>query len=452
MQEPTDDRIDAIVQRAKHEGARLVRFLYCDACGITRGKATHITRLAQRMREGIGLTVAMMAMNSLDRLATVPGMTAVGEIRLLPDPNTYVPLPYIPNASSLLCDMYTYDRQPWDGDPRSFLRRMVRQASDQDLFLQVGFENEFFLLTPEGQPVDRHLCFSALGLDSVAAYTDDLVRTLEQQGLPVEQYYVEYGPGQQELSLSPADALTAADRQMTVRETIRGVALQHNLLASLAPKPFPDTTGSGAHVHMSIWDPAGERNLFYDPHAPDGLSALARNWMGGLLAHLPGLVALACPSVNSYRRLQPQTWSSCFSCYGYDNREAPLRVASSYWGREMASTNLEMKTVDNTANPYLALGGIIAAGLDGIARKLDPGEPVQVDPATIPADERELRGIHRLPATLGDALEALQGDHVLMDALGPLLGPAYQIVKRSEVEAYAGQDLDFELAGHLNKY
>ena len=153
---------------------------------------------------------------------------------------------------------------------------------------------------------------------------------LEAQGITVEQYYPELGHGQHEISIRHAEALRAADNHIKLRETIRGVALEYGLYASLAPKPFPDQAGNGAHIHFSLWDADG-RNVFYDRAAPDGLSTIGRQFIAGVLDHLPALVALTCPSVNSYKRLQPQSWSSAYTAWGHDNREAAVRVASPFW-------------------------------------------------------------------------------------------------------------------------
>ena len=171
-----------------------------------------------------------------------------------------------------------------------------------------------------------------------------------------------------------------------------------------------------------------------------------------MLAHLPGLCGLTAPSFNSYRRLVPQSWAGAFACWGHDNREAPVRVPSVFAGMEEASTNAELKAADASCNPYLAVGGLIAAGLDGLERGLEPPEPVEVDPATIPEDEREARGIARLPATQAEALDALEADEVLTDALGPVLTQSYLAVRRSEWDTYSRQDADFEQRGHFIKY
>src|SRR6185436_15970482 len=183
----------------------------------------------------------------------------------------------------------------------------------------------------------------------------------------------ELGWGQQELSIRHASALRAADNQITYRQTVRAVAAQHGMVATLAPKPWADQAGSGAHLHWSIWDPDHTVNKLADAAAPAGLSTLARQAIAGVLVHLPALLAMTTPSVNSFRRLQPHFWSSAYTAWGLENREAAVRVPTRYWDDEEASTNLELKASDASANPFIALGGVIAAALDGIDRGLDPG-------------------------------------------------------------------------------
>jgi glutamine synthetase len=230
------------------------------------------------------------------------------------------------------------------------------------------------------------------------------------------------------------------------------VASRHGLVASLAPKPWPENAGNGGHMHFSLWDVEQDRNRFHDSAADDRLSAEARSFIAGVLDHLPGLCGLTAPSFNSYHRILPQYWAGAFVCWGHDNREAPVRVPSVFWGMEEASTNVELKAADASCNPYLAVGGLIAAGLDGIERGLEPPEPVEVDPATIDEDERERRGIVRLPATQEEALDALAADEVLTGALGPGLAGSYLAVRRSEWAAYSAGDEAFEQQGHFSKY
>ncbi|MDA2917353.1 glutamine synthetase, partial [Nitrospinae bacterium AH_259_B05_G02_I21] len=197
---------------------------------------------------------------------------------------------------------------------------------------------------------------------------------------------------------------------------------------------------------------AGERNLFFDGEDPNRLSRQGYHFIGGVLAHLPALVALTAPSVNSYRRLQPQTWASAFICYGPDNREAAVRIVSPYWGREMESVHIELKCSDPSNNPYIALGGMLAVGLDGIEKEIEPGEALMVDPARLSEEERESRGIRRLPTTLEEAIGELERDEVLCGAMGPVLAKEYLIVKRAVWEGFKDKDEAFELAQHFYKF
>jgi glutamine synthetase len=444
-----------VVRQADEAGLRLVRFLWCGNDGTVRAKSSALEGLESRMRSGIGLTVAMQAMNALDRLQPVEGMGPVGEIRLVPDPDTFRVLPYAPRTGAMLVDHVRLDGEPAPVCQRTFLKRMEARLRGRGAVLEVAFENEFSLATRvDGElvPIDSGLCFSTISATAAQDYVDELVSALASQGIELEQYYAELGHGQHEISTAHAPALRAADEQLLVRETIRGVAARHGLVASLAPKPWPDNAGNGCHVHFSLWDADGSRNRFHDGSADDRLSGEARSFVAGVLEHLPALCGLTAPSFNSYRRIVPQYWAGAFVCWGHDNREAPVRVPSVFRGMEEASTNAELKAADASANPYLAVGGLIAAGLDGIERGLEPPEPVEVDPATIDQAEREARGIVRLPSTQAEALDALEADDVLTSALGPVLSGSYLAVRRSEWEAYLAGDDAFEQQGHFLKY
>jgi glutamine synthetase len=448
--------VDEVVRRADEAGLRFVRFLWCGNDGTIRAKASSRHGLEGRLRAGIGLTVGMQAMNSLDQLQPVEGMGPVGEVRLVPDPETFRVLPYALASGAVIVDHMALDGEPAAVCQRSFLKRQTARLGERGAVLEASFENEFTLAVPldDGsfRPVDESLCFSTIGMAASQDYVEALADALERQEIVLEQYYAELGHGQQEISTGHAPALHAADEQILVRETIRGVAAQLGYVASLAPKSWPEAAGNGGHIHFSLWSEDGSRNLFHDSSRPDRLSDAARHFIAGVLSHLPGLCGLTAPSFNSYQRIVPQYWAGAFTAWGHDNREAPVRVPSVFAGMEEASTNAELKSADATCNPYLALGGLIAAGLDGLERNLEPPEPVAVDPATIPDSERETRGIHRLPETQQEALAALEADDVLTTALGPVLAESYLAVRRSEWDAYSLQDADFEHRGHFLKY
>src|SRR4029453_12870322 len=418
-----------LTAQARRAGVRLVRFLYTDNGGITRGKATHVDGLVQRLTDGIGLTVAMQAMNMLDQLQPVEGLGPVGEIRLVPDPQTFTVLPYAPHAAAMTTDMRTLEGAAGEAGPSAFLKRQIAASAAAGFSVRAAYECEFSLAVkrPDGgfAPLDQSLCFSTIGMTTAAPVMDDIVAALEAQRIPVEQYYPELGHGQQELSIGHAPALEAADRQGFYRETLRAAAHRHGLLASLAPKPFVDQAGNGAHIHWSLWDAAGRRPIMYDPKGRYGVSTLGYYFIAGVLEHLPALLALTCPSVNSYRRLQPHFWSSAYTAWGPGKPGGAVPIPPPFDSDRAGSTNAELKACDASANPYLALGGLLAAGLDGVARELEPGGPIRVGPANYTEADRAPRGIVRCPATLAQALDHLEGDPVLPGALGPLLARSF---------------------------
>jgi glutamine synthetase len=446
---------EQIVSEANERGVQLVRFLYCDNGGVIRGKSTHVGALARRMQSGIGLVKGMQSFTSLDFLAPDGTYGPVGEVRLIPDPDTFVILPYAPRSGQMVVNMVELDHQPWALDPRAFLQRMFAAASAKGFACVAAFENEFFLAYRSDDgfvPVDRSLCFSAIGMESTEPVIQDIIAALTDQGLTVELSHPELGWGQQELSIRHASALRAADNQITYRQTVRAVAAQHGMVATLAPKPWADQAGSGAHLHWSIWDTAHTTNKLADAAGADGLSVLARQAIAGVLTHLPGLLGMTTPSVNSFRRLQPHFWSSAYTAWGVENREAAVRVPTRYWDDEAGSTNLELKASDSSANPYIALGGVMAAALDGIERGLDPGDPVNEDPGNLSDAERQRRGIRRFPLTATEALDELERDQVLTAAMGEGLATEYLKVRRAEAAAYAEHDEAFELDQHFFKY
>jgi glutamine synthetase len=459
------EAIARVTARAHETNVSLVWFLYADHGGIIRGKAATAPMLPARIVTGIGHTVAMMAMSMLDQLQPVDGMGPVGEVRIMPDPATFVPLPYAPGAGAMLADQVLPSGEPWDGCARTYLKQAIATAAADGYAVTAAFEPEFTLgrreADPDGGPDrlvpnDDSLCYSATGFHLAHDFTMALLGALTAQGLRPEHYYPELGHGQQEMTVRYAPALRAADNHVLYREAVRGTAFRRGLWASLAPKPIPDQAGNGAHLHISLrgLGPAGEpaAPAFYDPADQYSLSAAGYHFIGGLLAHLPALVALTCGSVNSYRRLAPQMWSSAYTIYGMDNREAAVRICSPMSDDRAASVNLELKPSDSSANPYLALGAVIHAGLDGIRRKLDPGEAVNVDPAALTNAERLARGIQRLPDSLGAALDALEADTLLMDSLGDLRRRAYLAVKRSEAAAFANMGTARECFEHFTKF
>ncbi|NEP00962.1 MAG: glutamine synthetase [Symploca sp. SIO2E9] len=440
-----------ILKNIDDAGVQFVRILWCDNANIIRGKAVHRVNLSEYLEYGVGISVAQQAVPVMyDAPVPGSGLGPVGEVRLVPDWNTFTPLPYAPNHARVFGDMVK-DSVPWNLCPRNFLKTMIADAQSEGLEVIAAFENEFYLLrqTAEGiVPADETVFASSLGMDLHQSVIDQMAQALVEQGMLVEQYYPESGPGQQEISILYTQALAAADQQIAYRETIRAIALQNNLKASFLPKIFADKAGSGCHLHLSLWQD-GE-NLLPNPEADGELSEIARRFIAGILHHLPALMAITTPSTNSYRRIRPHCWSGAFRCWGMDNREAAVRVPSNPY--LPSPTHLEFKTLDASANPYLALGAVIAAGVDGVRSCMELGESVAIDPGHMTESERQVANIELLPTNLGESIEQLSTNKLLLDALGKELAQAYLAVRKAEWEAMKDLELEAEVKLLLERY
>ncbi|MBN3959225.1 glutamine synthetase family protein [Nostoc sp. NMS8] len=432
-------------------GVRFVRILWCDNANIIRGKAVHVDMLSHYFDYGVGISAGQQGVPVMyDAVIPETGLGPVGEIRLVPDWFSFTPLPYAPSHARVMGNM-VLNRSPWALCPRNFLIRMIEAARREGLEIKAAFENEFYLLrqTSEGIiPVDSTVFASTQAMDIHQEVIDEIVEALIAQKIPVEQYYPESGPGQQEISMRYTDALRAADWQISFRETVRAIAHHHNLTASFLPKIFPDAAGSGCHIHLSLW--RNGQNILPDPQDICGVSQIGQAFIAGILDHLPTLMTLTTPSTNSYRRIRPHSWSGAFRCWGLDNREAAVRVPSNPGFN--GSSHFELKTVDASANPYLALGAVIAAGLDGVQRSLKPGNPVAQDPGYLPIEERYANGIDLLPQSLGEALDCLKQNNILLNALNPDLSQAFLAVRQAEWSAMKDWELEAEVKLLLEKY
>lgn len=421
-----------------------IRILWCDNGGAIRAKAVHKDNLSSYFQHGVGISAAQQAVPiTVDAPAPGSGLGPVGEVRLVPDWKTLVALPYAPGHAQVMGKMML-DQHPWACCPRAALQRVLTKAAKQGLYFQTAFENEFYLLRP-GQdeslvPADQNAFAMTQAMDQHHEVIDAIVAALRAQGISIEQYYPESGHGQQEISMRHQDPFTAADQQIIFRQTVKAVARQHQLLASFVPKLFADQAGNGCHLHLSLWKKS--QNILADPSDSGELSLTGQQFVAGLLQHLPALMAVTTPSPNSYRRLQPSTWSGAFTCWGYDNREAAIRVPTQPVAP--SPTQLEFKTLDATANPYLALTVILAAGLDGVERQLSPPQPLAVDPASLNEAEREQQMITRLPQSLEQAIQHFEQDALLQDVLGSSLTQAFLAVRRAEWNAMKDWDLATE--------
>jgi glutamine synthetase len=445
---------EALKQTLQDAGVKFVRLLWCDNANVIRAKATHINCLEDCIAHGVGIAMAQQALPVMyDVVVPDSGLSPVGEVRLRPDWSTLTLLPYAAGHAQVLSDMVmSATGMIWEQCPRGFLRRQVQRLTEQGLSLQAAFENEFFLLhrTAEGvlKPADDTVFAATGSMNHHRALINDLSDSLMRQGITVEGYYPESGPGQQELTIRYAEALQAADRQIVYRETVRGVAIQHGVIASFLPKIFEDKAGSGCHLNFSLWREA--ENISGDPQHANGISREASAFVAGVLHHLPALTAITIPSKTSFRRIRPHFWAGAFRVWGYENREAAVRVCRNPQGTR--ASRFELKTADASANPYLALAAVIAAGLDGLQRNLALPEQVVVDPGRIPEAERNAKGIDLLPQNLGEAIDALRQDDILLDAMGEALARSYLAVRQCEWEALQDACLEDEVALLLERY
>ncbi|ACO48010.1 glutamine synthetase family protein [Deinococcus deserti] len=437
------------IQQLREAGVQYVRILWTDHANLIRAKAAHLSLLDAGLPDGVGIAAAQLALPVMaDVVVPGAGLGPVGEVRLVPDWDTLTVLPYAPAQAQVLGDL-RLGAGPWDCCPRAFLREQIRAAAQFGLTVNAAFENEFFLLRRDNgsyTPADTTVFAHTSGFNRHARFMLDLSAALEAQGLQPEFYYPEAGPGQQELSVRYSDALQAADQQITFRETARGVAEAHGLVASFLPKPFEGVAGSGCHLNLSLWRDGA--NAMADPHHPTGISREGQHFLAGVLFHLPALCALSVPSHNSYHRLRPHFWAGAYTAWGYENREAALRVSRA----GHACSRFELKTSDASANPYLALGALIAAGLDGIEQQRPlPAEAVG-DPALMSEEARRASGIELLPQSLHEAVTALERNTVLLDALGEARSRAYLAVRRAEWTALKDLNLPEELQLLAERY
>lgn len=456
-----------IASRLREGTIELLRVLWCDNGNSIRAKSVFLppklARLEQtepdealldELEHAVTITAALQALPaSFDALAVEAELAPVEDIRVVPDWTSFTVLPGTPATACVMGDMIEGER-PWRHCPRQFLRRMEARLAELGLRIETGFELEFFLLRPTGEsnampvPVDNGLYASSVAAHNSSAVIGEILRVLWQQGVPAEQYVPEAGPGQHEISLEHCAPLLLADRTVRARETIRAVAHDHGLVASFVPLLFENATGSGMHMHASLW--RGEENAFSQSGTGWNLSAEGASFMAGVLDHLPALMAVTTPSVNSYRRIRPHEWSGAYQAWGIANKEGALRLVLD--AKTSLPAHFELKTIDAAANPYIALGSILAAGADGVQRSLKLPEPVEVDPGSLTTVQRESLGIRTLPTRLEEALDHFEGDGVLHEAMGNEAAKVFTAVRRKEMATLQGMSLEEERMVLLERY
>jgi glutamine synthetase len=430
---------EQIVRTTLVEHVGMVATSFVDNSGITRVKSVPVRRLPEMAAWGVGASTSFDYFRFDDWLAAPPGGTApVGDLRIIPDLRRLVPLAAQPGWAWTPGDRYRQDGEPHDCCNRLVLQRLVKDAAAEGLEIKAAFEIEWVISAGNGDDFVSAAVGPAYGMSrlvGVSDYARDLIEALSSEGIKVEQFHPEYAVGQLELSVAAESPVDAADTSVLVRSTIRAVGRRYNYRTSFSPKVEADGVGNGGHVHLSVWR-EGE-NLMAGGNGPFGLRPDGEAFGAGILNRLPALLALGAPSVASYLRLVPSHWAGVYACWGLENREAALRMITGSAGSTAWAANLEVKCLDLTANPYLLLSGLLAAGLNGVAVGARLAEPVDVDPAALPLQELERRGIHRLPISLRQSTDALAADQVLRLALGSPLLDSVLAVRESEIELFA---------------
>jgi glutamine synthetase len=426
--------------------SELLALVCCDLGAIVRGRSVFASELAHHLEAGVGWVPANHALTPLGPVAEPNPFGSTGDLRLLPDGDTRVRVEAGPGASALelvLCDIVGTDGEPWECCPRRFLRSAVRELEDElGARLRASFEHEFQLLGgPDGEPA---LAFSLDAQRRAEPFASALMGALAEAGVEPERFFPEYAPAQFEVPLAPAEGVASADRSVVFREVVREVARRAGLRATFVPLLDPEQAGNGVHIHLGLLDAEGE-SLLYDAARPACLSELGARFAAGILRHAGALSALTAASPVSAARLQPHRWSAGAVCLAQRNREALLRIPPLLGlgsAEPAAQLHLEYRGADASANPYLALGAIIRAGLAGVREQLAAPPILDRDPALLDAQESARYGVGALPASLEDALAALAGDATARAWLTPLLYDAYLSIKRAELDAAADEDLE----------
>jgi glutamine synthetase len=406
----------------------LLTLTFVDNGGITRAKSVPYSRLEYAATAGIGGSTTFGIFTGLDLMAVSNGLEIpTGDFRLVADRAALVEERDWAWAPA---DIRDTEGDPWPICSRTFARRMDERARARGLDIRMTFETEWTAWRADGTPAHRQ---PAYGLEATRAAADLLfavARRLRALGVAVDQLHPEYSPGQLEVSVGAAKPVAAADRAVHVRDVIRTVHRELGATCSLSPRPSMDGLGNGAHVHFSLW--RGDRNLCGTGDGPHGLDDEAAAFLAGVLAELPALVAVGCGAPVSYLRLGPSRWTGAFTCWGLENREAPLRLIRGSASARPEAANAELKTVDASGNPYLVVGAVLAAGLDGIERSLSMGPECAIDPATMTPEARRDAGYEPLPGSLEAAASALRSSGLLRDAMGPALHDALVAVRERE--------------------
>lgn len=436
-----------ILRIVKEEDVEFIRLQFTDIFGTPKNIAITSSQIEK----------ALNNQNMIDG-SSIEGFTRIHESDqyLHPDLDTFTILPWRPQhakVARLICDVYNPDGTPFVGDPRGILKRALQRAADMgfDAF-NVGPECEFFLFEtdenghPTTKTADEAGYFDLAPLDHGSNVRREICLALEEMGFEIEASHHEVAEGQHEIDFKYADALTAADNIMTFKTTVKVYAQKNGLHATFMPKPIFGINGSGMHVNMSLFKDG--KNVFFDPNGEKQLSSLAYQFIAGLLAHVQNFSALTNPLVNSYKRLVPGYEAPCYLAWSASNRSALIRIPAA----RGQSTRVELRCPDPSCNPYLALAACLAAGLDGIEKKMQ--HPAEITENIFAMDQktREANGIASLPGTLIDAVINMESDPLIKDVLGEHAFSHYVEGKRAEWDEYRTSVSQWEVDKYMVNY
>ncbi len=417
-----------VVQRVREDGLGLIDLVFSDITGGAKALTIPAALVERTLERGY----------RFDGSALTGGLRSIElDLFLLPDPATFVVLTPVDGderRGRLCCSVLRRDGQPFDGDPRSALERVIERAAGEGIDYRVGIEMEYYLLRGEWThlAIERDSAgYFDFGEDAVSRTRDSIVSSLAAIGVGLGGAHHETGPGQEEIDLRPTDALHMADQLITIRQTIRTAARQFGLRATFMPKPFTDAPGSGLHVFQQFRGIEHGNDLLRDEL--DELAPSALQIIAGQIAHAPAMCAVLCPTVNSYKRLNAGHRAPRYANWAHVSQTSMIRVPSVLAG---GAASIELRCQDALANPYLSLAVALSAALDGIARRLDPPEPLEESFSSYDDAGLERIGVQRLPGTLGEALEAFSQDSVVRNALGSYISDQLLTVKRAEWEEY----------------
>ncbi len=433
-----------VLKRIDAENIRNLRLVLTDLYGVPRGKVVTAHRIERAVTDGHPFAIPLFASNLWQRHA--PGEHVYshdigyrnGVLRL--DPLTYAPLPWTPGTAHLLTDLYDADGQLVQ-TPRAVLRKVLGDARALGLEPVFGHELEFYVFRPEPSEQDYapiygpQSWFSVHALGMAQRFVDELDHAATVMGLPVYEIFSEHGAGQFEINLEPCHGVLAADRVVALKIAIKEIAQSLGMRATFLARPtnLDITPPSGYHLHQSLLDARGD-NVLLDPAAADGLSDIARHYIAGQLAHAPGMTAIASPTVTGYKRYRPGTWAPVQVAWGIENRTALVRALP-----DGSDTRIENRLGSSDANPYLLTAVMVAAGLDGVRRSLEPPDP---------ASDNLFENIRflRLPASPPEGIDALIADDALAQALGPVFTSTFTDVLRFDWQRYLSHVSDWEIS------